>query len=123
MVIFMTIDKEKISLIQFDLDNEKSEYELKSIKLTMDGNKEEASYFSIIVEAYKSMSNMLDETYNKDLDEFLSNLNNKYLEVRNELITQFHDFDNVEDGFIAGYKTEYLDKLYNEVNRKISRYA
>lgn len=120
---FMTIDKETVSLIQFDLDNDKSEYELKAIKLTMEGNKEESKYFSLIVDIYKDVSNYLDKTFNKEYDKFLASFNSLIKDVRNTLIETMHNLDNPSDGFVAGYKIMYLDDVYHEVLNKLAHYA
>ncbi len=120
---FMTLDMETISLVQLDLDNEKSEYELKAIKLTMEGNKEESNYFSQIVNIYNEVSHMLDLVFNNDYDKFINDFNRMYLEKRNEYLTKLNDLDNPTDGFLAGYKLMYLDEVYQSTIKKVKQNA
>lgn len=115
----MTLKKEKVSLLQLDLDNEKSEYELDAIKLTMDGYRDEANYDNTIISVYKQMSDLLDKSFDYDYDTFLINLEKEYKEIRSNYMVTFKGLDEPADSFIAGLKIEALDKLYFEVLNKL----
>lgn len=117
---FMNYSKENVSLIQLDLDNERSEYELNAIKLTMDGCKEESQYILKIIEVYREVSDLLDKTYNMDKDKFLASLKEEYIKERDYYLSHFHNFDDLGDSFISGLKLEYLDMLYTKVVNRIN---
>lgn len=119
----MSFEYENISTIQYELDNEKSECELKAVKLTMEGYRDEARYYDLIIKVYQTVSDMLDECYDASLDTFLNNLNNEYKKVRNKQLEKFHDLDDPSDSFIAGLYIETLDNLYLEVKEKIEECA
>ncbi len=116
---FMIIEKEQVSLIQLDLDNEKSEYELKAIKLTMEGYKDEANYYNIIINMYKLMSKILDKTFDNDLDLFIKNINEEVMNKKIELNKVFNNLEEPTDSFIAGLKLETLNLIYQEVLSKL----
>lgn len=119
----MSFGYENISTLQYELDNEKSETELKAVKLTMEGFRDEARYYDLIIKVYQTVSDMLEECFDSNLDTFLSNFNDEYKKIRNKQLDKFHDLDDPADSFLRGLYIETLDNLYTEVEGKIKECA
>ncbi len=115
----MSFEYENVSELQNDLENEKTECELKAVKLTMEGFKDEAHYYDLIIKVYSKVSDMLEECYDYNTDTYLNNLEEEYISIRNKKILEFHDLDNLGSSFIAGLYIETLDNLYIEIKEKI----
>lgn len=119
----MSFGRENISQIQYDLDNEKSEYQLKAVKLTMEGYRDEAKYYDLIIKVYSNISDMLDDTYDSDINTCIELFNKEYKNTRNSYLVKFHDLSNPAQSLLSGIYIETLDNLFEEVERKIRRCA
>ncbi len=115
----MALEMDDIDDIISDIDDEKSEYELKAVKLTMEGFKEEAKYYDLIIKVYKNVSKILDDSFDEELDICLENIDNNYKTLRCKYLPKFHNLDDVSESFLAGLFIETLDNLINEVKEKV----